>query len=114
MKYLRTYNESIRDQMTPKTEEELVDSIDKFIKNTNDRLENGDDFVYDDVLDMIEYIKQIKKIDSNELLHLLIDEIDGTPEEKLDWVLGISDDMYGDEPFEANAIISLLKVMEKK
>jgi len=114
MKYLQTYNESLRDKMTPKSDEEVINAIDSFIKSTEERMDNGEDFIYDDALEIVEYVKQIKKISTIELVHLLIDEMDATPEEKLDWVFGIPEDTYGDETFGANAILMLLNIMKKK
>jgi len=114
MNHLKSYNESLRDKMTPKSEKEVLGAVDSFIKNTEEQMDNGEDFTYDDALEIIEYIKQIKKIDTNELVHLIVDEIDSPIEDKLSWILGVTEDTYGYDDFDPNTIQLLLDIMRKK
>jgi hypothetical protein len=108
MKTFNQYNESIRDQMTPKSNDELIDVLEE-----TEKLIATGAFIYDDVINIINHIKQIKQIDTQEFIHLLIDEIDIPSDEIIDWMLGISGISPGNEIFDKNIGELLLKVMKK-
>jgi hypothetical protein len=84
MKYLKTYNESLRDLMTPKSEEEILKSLknltnsDLLQKSIDNEFLKGVELVNFDVLrgyDIINIKNKLFTIKNKEIVRLLLDKV---------------------------------------
>jgi len=99
--------------MTPKSHEELIGAVDGFVNQMENRIKAKDVFHFTDMMDIVEYIQEIKNINNKEFVQLLIEEEYIKPDIIFNWVLGITGEEYGDEYVTNDQVQGLLNVMKK-
>jgi len=73
IKKFEQYNESLRDQMKPKSKEDIKSNMDKFLLRLKDMKDNPKNYENEDFIDT--YINiLIQTIDTGELISILINE----------------------------------------
>jgi len=78
IKKFKQYNEGLRDEMKPKSDEDVKIGVIKFIKEMEEelkeRIEDGDSMYEDEVYNTLNLIQSIHKEDAGGLVKLLIDK----------------------------------------